>query len=94
MITFDCSQHHSCIAIPATLCEAKTDGLVPYPTTLAPESGSVTVTTQCADNAHRTSSSLRVSCTSSGTWSGTAPQCECDSGYHAVTTSGREICQG
>ena len=27
-------------------------GLVRYPTTLAPASGSVTVTAQCADNAH------------------------------------------
>ena len=69
-------------------------GLVHYPTTIAPASGSVTVTTQCADNAHRTSSSLSVSCTSSGSWSGTTPQCQCDTGYRAVTVSGRQICKG
>ena len=69
-------------------------GLVRYPTTLSPISGSVAVTTLCADNAHRTSSSLNVSCTSSGNWSGTIPQCQCDTGYHAVTVGGRQICQG
>ena len=68
-------------------------GLVRYPTMLAPASGSVTVTTQCADNSHRTSSSLDVFCSSTGTWSGN-PQCQCNTGYHAVTVNGREICQG
>ena len=80
---------HLCI-----LCEAKSEGLVHYPTPLAPASGSVTVTTQCADNAHvRSGSSLSVRCTSSGTWSGTLV-CECDTGYRAVIVSGRQICQG
>ena len=76
------------------VCEGKTVGLVHYPTTITPASGSVTVTTQCADNAHRTSSSLSVSCTSSGSWSGTTPQCQCDTGYRAATVSGRQICKG
>ena len=76
------------------MCKAKVIGLVHYPTTLAPVSGSMTVTTQCADNAHRTSSSLSVSCTSSGSWSGTTPQCQCDTGYHAVTVGRRQICKG
>ena len=75
-------------------CHAKTVGLVRYPTTLAPDTGSVNVTTQCADNAHRTSSSLNVSCTSSGNWSGTTPQCECDPGYWPTTLSGRQFCEG
>jgi hypothetical protein len=44
--------------------------LVRYNATLAPASGSQSVTVQCADNAHRTSSSLRVTCRSSGSWSG------------------------
>ena len=35
-------------AILRVLCRAKTEGLVRYPTTLAPVSGSVTVTTQCS----------------------------------------------
>ena len=77
-----------------TLCEAKSEGIVHYPTTLAPVSGSVPVTTQCADNAHRTSSSLTVLCTSSGSWSGATPQCQCNTGYREVTVSGRHICQG
>ncbi|CAI8015983.1 hypothetical protein GBAR_LOCUS9864, partial [Geodia barretti] len=75
-------------------CQARNAGLVHYPTTLAPASGSLTVTTQCADNAHvRTGFSLNVMCSSSGSWTGTTPQCECDTGYRAVTVSGRQICQ-
>ena len=68
----------------ATVCEARSVGLVHYPTTLAPASGSVTVTTQCADNAHLTNSCPNVECTSIGVWSGEIPQCECDVGYQAV----------
>ena len=76
------------------MCPSGCLGLVRYPTTLAPASGSVTVTTQCADNAHvRSGSSLSVGCTSSGSWSGTTPVCECDTGYRAVTVGGRQICQ-
>ena len=79
--------------VTSTTCNSKSVGLVRYPTTPAPASGSVTVTTQCADNAHvRSGSSLSVRCTSSGSWSGT-PLCECDAGYHAVSVSGRQICQ-
>ena len=76
-----------------TQCEAKTVGLVRYPTTLAPASGTLSVTTQCADNAHRTSSSLSVTCSSSGIWGGQTPQCQCDSGYQTATVNGRQICQ-
>ena len=75
------------------VCEGKTVGLVHYPTTIVPVNRSVSVTTRCADNAHKTSSSLNVSCTANGNWSGTTPQCQCDTGYHAVTVSGRQICQ-
>ena len=51
--------------------------------------------TQCADNAHRTSSSLNVSCTANGNWSGQIPECECDDGYHMTTiNNGRQLCQG
>ena len=81
--------------VPPTTCSERSVGLVHYPTTLAPASGSVTVTTQCADNAHvRSGSSLSVRCTSSGSWPGTTPVCECDTGYHVATvSSGRQICQ-
>ena len=73
--------------------KAKSEGLVRYPNTLAPVSGSVTITTQCADNAHSTSSTLNVRCTSSGTWSGATPHCECDSDYRTATVGGKQICQ-
>ena len=77
------------------MCEAKSEGLVRYPNWLAPFIDSVIVTTQCADNAHNTSSSMNVTCTSSGNWSGVVPQCDCDSGHHVTTTDdGTEICQG
>ena len=69
-------------------------GLVRYPTTLAPASGTQSVTTECADNAHRTSSSLSITCSSSGNWGGQIPQCQCDSGYQTATVNGRQICQG
>ena len=82
------------INIEHAVCEGKTEGLVRYPTTLSPASESVNVTSQCADNAHRISSSLNVSCTSSGNWSGTTPQCQCDTGYRAIAVGGRQICQG
>ncbi|CAI8007489.1 hypothetical protein GBAR_LOCUS5223 [Geodia barretti] len=36
---------------------------------------------------------MSVTCTSTGSWTGTTPQCECDTGYRAVTVSGRQICQ-
>ena len=70
------------------LCEAQNVGLVRYPTTLAP----ATVTTECADNASPTTS-LSVTCTSTGSWSG-SPQCQCNSGYQAVNVNGRQICHG
>ena len=68
-------------------------GLVRYPATLAPNSGLTTVTTECADNARRVSSSLSVICSSTGSWSG-SPRCQCNSGYEAVTVNYRQICQG
>ena len=79
--------HTVSTAIPS--CPARSVGLVRYPTTLAPASGSVTVTTQCADNAH--GFSLSVRCTSTGSWTGTTPQCECDTGYRV---NGGQLCEG
>ena len=67
--------------------------LVRYPTLLAPVSGSVTIAAQCAANAHKTSSSLSVSCSSTGSWSG-SPQCQCNSGYQKTTIDGRQVCLG
>ena len=75
------------------LCEAKTEGLVHYPTTLAPVSGSVTVTVQCADNAHSTIGT-NITCMSDGSWSGTV-HCQCNDGYILVEVShSKKICQG
>ena len=77
------------------MCVAQTVGLVHYPPTSAPATGSVTVTVECADNAHIiNSTSLNVTCTSNGSWSGETPQCECDKGYHNVNVSRMQMCEG
>ena len=78
-----------------TVCPAKNEGLVRYPTALSTVRGSYTLTAECADNAHvRSGSILNVVCTSSGTWSGTIPQCECDEAYRRVTVNRKQICVG
>ena len=52
-------------------------GLVHYPSTVAPHQGTVTVTTECVENAVPTSQSLSVTCDSSGVWGSENPQCAC-----------------
>ena len=58
--------HFVSMCLDCGVCEAKSEGLVRYPTTLAPVSGSVTVTTQCADNANSNWSEGAEMCQSSG----------------------------
>ena len=74
-------------------CEAQSVGLVRYPKTLAPNSGSTTVIAECVDNARRVSSSLSVTCSSTGSWSGSS-RCQCNSGYQTATIDEKQICQG
>ena len=67
-------------------------GLVHYPTTAAPETGTIDVTTQCVENAEQTSSSLTVTCDSSGEWStDNPPQCKCQENFNQI---GDDICRG
>ena len=75
------------------MCPAQSVGLVRYPATQAPASGSIAVTAQCADNARRVSSSLSVICRSDSSWSG-SPRCQCNSGYEEATIEGRQVCLG
>ena len=62
-----------------------------YPATIAP----ATTIARCADNAHlETGSSLTVTCSSSGSWTGAIPLCKCDTGYEETIVNGVKICQG
>ena len=76
-------------------CRAQAVGLVRYPTTQAPASGTVSVTTQCAPNAQKSSSSLTVSCGSDGCWGSERPTCQCNVGYQMATNAdGNQVCNG
>ena len=82
------------IAVDPVVCPAQREGLVLYSATLAPATGSVTATAQCADNAHlQAGSSLTVTCSSTGSWTGQTPVCECDTGYEANNGNGGQLCQ-
>ena len=81
------------------MCSAKNDGLVRYPTVLAPAvRGVITVTVQCADNANNATFFMIVWCDILGGWqrifSKPVPRCQCNSGYRIATVESREICQG
>ena len=61
-------------------CHSKKVGLVYYPDTPAPSTGTCPTVAQCAENAHPTSS-LGLTCDFAGHWGDENPQCECDAGY-------------
>ena len=75
-----------------TLCEAKSEGLVRYPTVF----GGTVAHLQCADNAHSNSSNMRVFCDSNGIWSNhNISECHCNDGYRILNITGeRLLCQG
>ena len=80
------------LSIPsATVCKAKSDGLVRYPIVFG---GSV-ADLQCADNAHSNSSDMTAQCNSTGEWSDhSPPECLCDDGYRVVIkNNGEDICE-
>ena len=89
-----CFPHIIAVPFSARVCQGRTVGLVRYPTTLAPDSGLVYIHTDCADNAHRISSTLSVTCSFRGHWGGAVPECQCDSGYQIAVAHGRQVCQG
>ena len=75
----------------ATVCEAKSEGLVHYPTVFG---GSVAYL-QCADNAHSNSSNMTAQCNSTGEWSDhSPPECLCDNGYRVAISNERHKCEG
>ena len=55
-------------------------GLVKYPVTGAPQTGTINVVTECVPNAEQTSASLMVTCDSNGSWGNENPQCQCREG--------------
>ena len=85
------------------MCEAKSEGLVRYPTTLAPENGLTLVILECGDNAHKAFNTILATCFTYGVWSNDvdppyAPatvreRCRSNTGYHQAMVNGKEICQ-
>ena len=70
------------------ICPSRQVGLVLYPETPAPVSGSVNVQFNCADNAYiPESESDTVTCYHNGTWSTDIPVCECNIGYENSGTN-------
>ena len=64
------------------ICPSHSVGLVLYPETPAPVSGSVNVHFSCIDNASiPESENDTVTCHSNGTWGTNIPVCECNPGY-------------
>ena len=61
------------------ICPSRQEGLVLYPLTPAPVSGSVNINIKCVDNA--VSGSPQVTCHSNGTWGPENPVCKCRPGY-------------
>ena len=61
-------------------CPSRQVGLVLYPETPAPVSGSVNVNIKCVDHAV-VSGSSQVTCGSDGTWGPENPVCKCCRGY-------------
>ena len=68
-------------------CREKQIGLVRYPDTPAPITGSASVDILCADNAE-SSSSAAVTCDSEGQWGPEMPTCGCSPGYEINMASG------
>ena len=70
------------------ICPSRQEGLVLYPETPAPVSGSVNVQFTCVDNAYIPESvSDIVTCYHNGTWSTDIPVCECNVGYENLGTN-------
>ena len=76
------------------ICLSRQVGLVLYPETPAPVSGSVNVQFTCVDNAYiPETESDTVTCYYNETWSTEVPVCECNVGYENMGTncSGKSI---
>ena len=77
------------------ICPSRQGGLVLYPETPAPVSGSVNVQFTCVDNAHISETeSDTVTCHSNATWSTDIPPCECNLGYENKTENDVPKCFG
>ena len=74
-------------------CPSRQVGLVLYPETPAPVSGSVTINVKCVDNAVA-SGSTQVTCHSNGTWGPDTSQCECSLGFANITENMVPKCVG
>ena len=72
--------------------ERQSAGIARRPATQAPVSETVSVTSQCAENAHQTQHSRpdALLCSSEGKWYNDQTTCECDRGYY----SDDNVCKG
>ena len=69
------------------ICPSRQEGLVLYPETPTPVSGSVNVQFTCVDNAYiLESENDTITCYNNGTWSTDIPVCECNVGYENMGT--------
>ena len=92
----------TCVAISKLIiyrheCRPQAVGLVRYPVTQAPadDTDNGKVTAECVPNAHRSSSSLNVSCGTDGYWGSEIPTCVCNAGYQLGTDArGNQVCEG
>ena len=75
------------------ICPSRQVGLVLYPETPAPISGSININVKCVDNAV-VSGSPKVTCHSNGTWGPDISQCECNVGYAKITENMMPKCVG
>ena len=72
--------------------ERQSAGIARHPATQAPVNETVSVTSQCAENAHHTELSQPNSlfCSSEGKWNNDQTVCECDWGYYRDD----DVCKG
>ena len=92
---FAIQDENTCIAVTRvivfyTVCPAQQVDMISYPLTIAPVSGSLTISASCVDNAEPAGTLPRVNCLPDGSWDPLLSICHC---AEAVTVSGACMCK-